>query len=112
MAVLLGLLVVAAVAVAYFRASYAKATIETLKEDNEALRNRVETLEEEDRTKQTKIEHLRQENEALRDLVTNRVEIDTLTIQLQHHHTQALALLEENRSLLILIKKILEHSNV
>lgn len=59
----------AAAAVAYFRASYAKATIDTLRDSNAALTERVGLLELEVTTEKTKTEALREENRLLRTLV-------------------------------------------
>lgn len=69
-AVLAGLLVIAATVVAFFRANYAKATIETLRDSNTALTARVAELEAEDVRKSTKIEHLESEAVALRSYVS------------------------------------------
>lgn len=59
----------AAAAVAYFRASYAKATIDTLRDSNQALAERVGLLELEVTAEKAKTEALREENRLLRTLV-------------------------------------------
>lgn len=68
----------AAAGVAYFRASYAKATIETLKENNSALSNRVDILEGENETLKVKVAAVEQENTLLRTLVPAEETLGTI----------------------------------
>jgi hypothetical protein len=65
-----GFVVIAAAVVAYYRSSLAKATIDTLKESNGALTERVGLLEVDSERKTEQIRTLKAENETLRNVVT------------------------------------------
>ena len=66
--VIAGLLVAAATVVAFFRTQYAKATIETLRDSNDALKARVDELEAQNARQATKLVHLEQEAETAQEL--------------------------------------------
>lgn len=90
--VLAGLLVIAAVVVAFFRANYAKATIDTLRDSNTALTSRVTELEAENSRQAVKLKHLEDEAEALRGYVSGteavralEQKVDTYQIGLAEH---------------------------
>lgn len=87
----------AAAGVAYFRASYAKATIETLKENNSALSDRVDILETENKGLQIKVEAVKQENMLLRTLVPAEETLGTILLTLQE-------LSEQHRDILELLR--------
>jgi hypothetical protein len=65
-----GLVVIAAATAAYYRSAYAKVTIDTLKENNEALTGRVSILEADSQRQTEQIRTLKAENETLRNVVT------------------------------------------
>lgn len=98
--VLVGLLVVAATVVAFFRANYAKATIETLRDSNTALTARVVELEAEDARKSTKLAHLEQEAADLRSYVSGTEAVARLEQQMADHHLAVLAQFEGLAALL------------
>lgn len=88
------LLALAAAAAAYFRASYAKATITTLSESNTALLEQVGILKSEREADQAKAElrdqrmaALERENETLREVVQGKADIERViqVLQDQHH---------------------------
>lgn len=56
--------------VGYFKANVSKSTIDLYKEDNEALRNRLNTLEEDKRATAAKIAALEDANKFLGQVVT------------------------------------------
>lgn len=66
----LTLVAVVASAVAVARATLAKTTIETLKQNNEALAARVDLLEEENERQATRLSALQSENTALQSYVS------------------------------------------
>lgn len=84
----------AAAAVAYFRASYAKATIETLKENNDALTNRVTILESDLKAANVKVAAVEQENILLRTLVPAEETLGVILVTLQELHAQHRDMLE------------------
>lgn len=93
----LGIAAIMGGVVATFRASYSKARIEALREDNQDLRNRIEDLEAKEVRSSAKedelesdIVHLKNENETLRELVLQRVEIVGLGDLMTMHHQQAM----------------------
>lgn len=88
----------AAAAVAYFRASYAKATIDTLKDNNDALDKRVDILEKELSEEKVKTEALREENRLLRTLVPAEETLGVILqslVELGHQHEAILHLLTD-----------------
>lgn len=97
MSIALGTAAILGGVVAVFRASYSKARIEALREDNQDLRSRIEDLERkevrhhkrEDEL-EAKVGHLESENETLRELVLQRVEVQGLGDLLTMHHQQAM----------------------
>jgi hypothetical protein len=84
--VLVGLLVVAATVVAFFRANYAKATIDTLRDSNTALTERVKELEAENGRQAVKIAHLEDEAVALRSYVSGTEAVARLEQKFDHYH--------------------------
>lgn len=77
-----------AAVVALFRANYAKATIDTLKESNVALTARVDELEGENQRKTIDITRLSSENDTLRGLVTGRAELIELAHIVSRNHDE------------------------
>ena len=84
--VIAGLLVAAATVVAFFRTQYAKATIETLRDSNDALKARVDELEAENGRQATKLAHLEAEAADLRSYVSGTEAIARLEQQMADHH--------------------------
>lgn len=89
---------------AYFRGSYGRQTIDTLKTDNDALRGRLATVEAEQvrvqLEMQTKIDvltvanaHLEQRLKALNAVVTAKDDIDDLRLLIIGHHTELMTAL-------------------
>jgi len=101
----LGLLASAA---AYFRASYAKATVATLAESNAALKEQVELLkterdderaerqrersEDAQRAAQMalRVESVERENETLREVVQGKADVERLVMLIQDHHHEVI----------------------
>ncbi len=81
-AILVGLLVTAATVVAFYRSSYARATIETLRDSNEALTERVKELEAENQRQGQKLAHLEQEAADLRTYVSGTEAVRTLDLKI------------------------------
>jgi hypothetical protein len=104
----LGALGLLASAAAYFRASYAKATVATLAESNAALSEQVRILKEErdeDRLERererkedaakaaqmaVKIEALERENATLREVVQGKADVERLVMLIQDHHHEVI----------------------
>lgn len=84
----------AAAAVAYFRASYAKATIETLEKNNSALTDRVTILERDLAAANVKVAAVEQENVLLRTLVPAEETLGVILVTLQELHAQHRDMLE------------------
>lgn len=78
LAALFGLLVIVAAAVAYFRASFARATIETLRDSNVALTARVSELEADNLRIKAENEAQKQELGALRTYVSGTEAVHAL----------------------------------
>ena len=78
------LVTVAATVVAYFRASLAKATIDTLKESNAALSEQVTILKAEQLATNARMESVERENELLRS--APQVAFHKLSNAIDHHH--------------------------
>ena len=89
--VIAGLLVAAATVVAFFRTQYAKATIETLRDSNDALKARVDELEAENGRQAVKLKHLEDEAADLRSYVSGTEAIARLEQQLADHHLEAMS---------------------
>lgn len=66
----LGIAGLVAAAYAVIRTNASQATIRTLKDDNDALRGRVETLEKSDGECKKQLEHVQAQNKLLNELVT------------------------------------------
>jgi len=106
---ILALTALAASVAAYFRASYVKATVVTLQENNAALTDRVRILTEaateaereravevakweaEREVDRGRIRALETENGILRDVVQGRADITNVVDEIQHHHTEVMA---------------------
>lgn len=83
---------VTAIALFYFRSSYSKATIDSLKENNQALTERVGLVEAEAERCTTRCTALEQENSTLRALVTGRSAIEALELTLRDVHHEAMSM--------------------
>lgn len=97
-ATLVGLMVILGAGWVTFKGSFNKATIIGLREDNTDLRNRVTDLELESTRLKTKTEvqegkiiSLQNENTTLKDMITQRAQVDELKTMLAEHHTESLA---------------------
>lgn len=93
---LLGLVLVVATVVAYFRASLAKATIETLKDSNSALTDRVAILEAEQERQKVRTESLERENATLREAVSGKADVAEILALITHHHNEVTAARHES----------------
>jgi cell division septum initiation protein DivIVA len=87
--VVLLVILASATVVAYFRASLAKATIDTLKESNGALTEQVAIVKDEAAQLATRVALLERENEQLR--AAPRVAFDQLLGAIETHHAEILA---------------------
>lgn len=90
-------------ALALVKGSYNKARIAALREDNDDLRARIGDLDNEIERRKLKEEALDakvakvdSENQLLRDLVTQRAEVDKVNLAVQAHHEAALSALEQH----------------
>lgn len=90
-------------ALALVKGSYNKARIAALREDNDDLRARVGDLDSElerqklrDQTREAKIAKVDSENQLLRDMVTQRAEVDRVNQAVAEHHKKAMTSLEEH----------------
>lgn len=83
---LFAVVLVVATVVAYFRASLAKATIDTLRDSNNALQERVTILESETEKMKVKTESLQRENGILREAVSGKADILQIVQLLENHH--------------------------
>lgn len=97
LSILVGIAAMLGGVVAVFRASYSRARIEALREDNQDLRHRIEDLERKgDRAEvredelEAQVNSLSSENELLKELVLQRVEITGLGDLMTMHHKQSL----------------------
>lgn len=95
--VLAGLLVIAAAAVAYFRASYARATIETLRDSNNALTGRVTELEASEARLIVRCDAQEQELRNLRTYVSGTEAVHALELKVDAYHGE---LLDHRRELI------------
>lgn len=87
------LVALAGAGTAYFRASYAKATVATLGESNRALLEQVAILKDEREADQkeraaqeARILALERENEVLREVVQGKADIDRVVMVMQDQH--------------------------
>lgn len=103
----LGLVLLVGSVLAIVRGSYNKARIQALREDNEDLRNRVgdveHSLEQEKAARERdaiaakgreeamglKVKHLESENDLLKQLVTQRANVDQVMERVNEHHRAA-----------------------
>jgi chromosome segregation ATPase len=91
------LLVLVGGAAALIRASYSKARVDALREDNSDLRARVGDIDMElDRQKtradmlEQKLTHVKAENDLLKDLVTQRANVEAIADVLDFHHKESM----------------------
>lgn len=80
------LITAAAAAVAFFRASYAKTTIETLKENNSALTEQVGILKEGHDNAVRELGELRAENSVLREALQGKADVERVIRVIEDHH--------------------------
>lgn len=90
-------------ALALVKGSYNKARIAALREDNDDLRARVGDMDNElerrklrEETLNARVDKVDSENQLLRDLVTQRAEVDKVHNAVQEHHEAALAAIEDH----------------
>ena len=88
------------VVVTYFRASYAKATIETLKESNAALTERVDILESENERCSAELRGLKTENTNLRNYVSGTEAIGGLQSMITEQFRTITASIDDVKGLL------------
>lgn len=104
----LGVLGLLASAAAYLRAGYAKATVQTLSENNAALTDQVRILKEEreedqrqrqeERTKSAaevfaltaRVEAQERENDILREAIQGKADVERLVMLIQDHHHEVI----------------------
>lgn len=91
------LLGVLALAVAYYRASYAKATIATLKDSNAALTERVEILEDQAERCNKELDRVTAENTNLKSYVAGTEAIALLRQTIENQHHELMQRLDEAR---------------
>lgn len=84
-----GILVLLTGALVFAKGSFSKARIEALRDDNEDLRSRVSDLEKKEALQHKDIERLQGENELLKEMVTQRAQVDAVVSLLNMHHEQA-----------------------
>lgn len=96
-------------AIALIKGSYNRARIEALRGDLADARNKINDLRttvtdlehEAEKDRLTKVQlservsHVEDENALLKQLVTQRAEVDALTVKLDTHHQQAMAGVQE-----------------
>lgn len=80
------LVVIVGVAVAYFRATYVKATIETLKASNDAYSDRIDQLEADAVQCKTRLDASEHENASLRTYVSGTEAIKDLAATMREQH--------------------------
>lgn len=85
---LAGMLVIAASVVAYFKASYARATIETLRDSNTALTSRVAELEADNTRLKTEAAAQKQELANLRTYVSGTEAVHALEVKVDAYHKE------------------------
>jgi hypothetical protein len=110
-----GLAVLCGGILVFFKGAYNKARIEALRQDVQDYANRDAARQEEHRDDQARIaklesnvQHLTTENGMLRDLVTQRVEIQQLGGLLTEHHQEAMEAWSERRDSFRVIKEKIE----
>lgn len=87
----LGVVLAASTAVAYFRAGLAKATIETLRESNDALTARNGELDAVIMRLETRLSALERENEVLRSALGGKADVERVVEVVEHHHEEVMA---------------------
>lgn len=88
---ILGIVLVVATIVAYFRTSLAKATIDTLKESNGALQEQATILKGEFAGVKARVEALERENNTLRSALSGRADASKILDRIQAHHDEVMA---------------------
>lgn len=91
----IGLIGAVAAIVVYLRTSVDKGTIEALRRNADALRDRVQLLETSDTAKTAQIESLQRENTILASVPSSAEAIKALDVKLSHHHDDTMRILEE-----------------
>lgn len=97
----LGIIGLLASATAFFRASYAKATVTTLAESNAALKEQVAILkdqqeaDEQERAEEklqlaTRLEAVERENATLREVVQGKADMERVVMVIQDHHHEVI----------------------
>lgn len=90
-----GLIVAVAAAVAFFRSNYAKATIELQNNHIRAQEQRIKQLEDSNNQKDIILATQQKELLILRDLVTGRSELKTLSATLEAYQSNVVHLAEK-----------------
>lgn len=99
---LFGIIAIVAAALVYLKMGMAKTTIDLYREDNAALRLRMDSIEEErDELRMQvsschgKISALEEERSILRDLATGKSAVDGLAHIVETHHGEVMSLLKK-----------------
>jgi septal ring factor EnvC (AmiA/AmiB activator) len=90
----LALIGAVAVAVSYYRASYSRATIDTLKDSNAALTERVELLEDDMERCSSALVAMTSERDNLRSYVAGTEAINALAVTITEQHLALMRKLE------------------
>lgn len=85
---------IAGAVVAYFRVGLSKSTIETLKESNAALNERVGDLRTEQVTTATRLSAVESENAVLRDALSAKIDVSAILELVGRHHAVTVATAE------------------
>jgi len=91
---IVGLIGAVAAIVVYLRTSVDKGTIEALRRNADALRDRVQLLEASDTAKTAQIDSLRRENQILASVPSSADAVKALGVQLTAHHDDTMRILE------------------
>lgn len=93
-------------ALALVKGSYNRARIQALREDNDDLRARVGDLDSElerrklrEETMEAKVNKVDSENQLLRELVTQRADVERVEEAVREHHSKALKELDEHHEM-------------
>lgn len=108
----LGLIMSVAVAagagLALVRGSYTKVRMEALREDNSDLRNRVKDCEDKVSASEAReqlldqqVKHMQRENDLLKEMVTQRANVEGIGNMLQYHHDQAMSRMDSLGDLML-----------
>ncbi|QOR55316.1 MAG: hypothetical protein SHS37scaffold537_14 [Phage 68_12] len=94
---IIGVIGAVAAIVVYLKTAIDKGTIEAMRRNADALRDRVLLLETADTTKTARIEALERENQILAAVPSSAGAIEALATQLSQHHTETMRILEGER---------------